>query len=156
MKQKHFLVFLVLFSVLSSVSNSAKAQNESYYYELIANPTKTVNFLIGFYYTRNEYITRDDGTGYTKVRMAIINRKGANTFKWDDYKIYILLKDGTLFYNYTTTAKDGELACRWSVEADANHIQYVCFEKAFDVDNIERVWLSMGDDKFFELAKNNK
>lgn len=88
--------------------------------------------------------------------MAIINRKGANTFKWDDYKIYILLKDGTLFYNYTTTAKDGELACRWSVEADANHIQYVCFEKAFDVDNIERVWLSMGDDKFFELAKNNK
>ena len=46
MKQKHFLVFLVLFSVLSSVSNSAKAQNESYYYELIANPTKTVNFLL--------------------------------------------------------------------------------------------------------------
>lgn len=156
MKKKLLFVALVFAAFLVAAPATTKAQNDPFWYESISNPSKTINFLIGFYHTKNEYITRDDGTGYTKVRMAVINKEGANPFQWDDYKIYIMLKNGELFYNYTTKATDGDLACRWTVQPGSNHVQYVCFDKAFDVNQIEKVWLGMSDNKFFDLVRSDK
>ena len=155
MKKKLFILSLVCAAFLFATP-AAKAQSDPFFYESISNPSKTINFLIGFYYTKNEFITRDDGTGYTKVRMAVINKEGADPFKWSDYKIYVMLKNGDLFYNYTTKAQDGELACTWTVQPGQNHVQYVCFDKAFDVNQIERVWLGMSDNKFFDLVRSDK
>jgi hypothetical protein len=156
MKKKLLFVALVVAAFLVAAPAETKAQSDPFWYESISNPSKTINFLIGFYHTKNEYITRDDGTGYTKVRMAVINKEGANAFEWDDYKIYVMLKNGDLFYNYTTKATDGDLACRWTVQPGTNHIQYVCFDKAFDVNQIEKVWLGMSDNKFFDLVRSDK
>ncbi|MFN4285078.1 MAG: hypothetical protein ACK4E8_03850 [Lacibacter sp.] len=156
MKTKLFTVAILLVAAAVFTPGAARAQSDPFWYESISNPSKTINFLIGFYHTKNEYITRDDGTGYTKVRMAVINKEGADPFYWDDYKIYIMLKNGDLFYNYTTKATDGELACKWTVQPGQNHIQYLCFDKAFDVNQIERVWLGMSDNKFFDLVRSDK
>ncbi|HEX4957987.1 MAG TPA: hypothetical protein VFV46_07395 [Lacibacter sp.] len=156
MKKNILLLSLLCAFFLMAVPNKVKAQNDPFYYESISNPSKTINFLVGVYYTKNEYITRDDGTGYTKMRIAVINKEGADPFTWSDYKIYIMLKNGDLFYNYTTKAEDGELACKWTVQPGQNHIQYVCFDKAFDVNQIDRVWLGMSDNKFFDLVRSDK
>jgi hypothetical protein len=156
MKKKLILLGLICIVFLMAAPSSLKAQTDPFYYESISNPSKTINFIIGFYHTKNEYITRDDGTGYTKVRMAVINKEGADAFSWEDYKIYVMLKNGDLFYNYTTKAQDGDMACKWTVQPGQNHIQYVCFDKAFDVNQIERVWLGMSDNKFFDLVRSDK
>ena len=156
MKKKLLFLSFMCAVFLMTATTTVKAQSDPFYYESISNPSKTINFLVGVYYTKNEYITRDDGTGYTKMRIAIINKEGADPFTWSDYKIYIMLKNGDLFYNYTTKAEDGELACKWTVQAGQNHIQYVCFDKAFDVNQIDRVWLGMSDNKFFDLVRSDK
>jgi|APLak6261694202_1056214.scaffolds.fasta_scaffold04204_2 hypothetical protein len=156
MKKKLFFLTLICVAAVMAAPVSVKAQSDYYYYESISNPSKTINFLIGVYVNKNEYITRDDGTGYTKIRMAVINQEGANTLKWNDYKIYIKLKNNDLFYSYTTKAEDGDLACTWSVEPGKNHIQYVCFDKAFDIEQIDMVWLGMSDNKFFDLVRSDK
>lgn len=156
MKKKLLLLSVICVFILMAAPGSVKAQSDYYYYESISNPSKTINFLIGVYVNKNEFITRDDGTGYTKIRMAVINQEGANTLKWSDYKIYIKLKNNDMFYNYTTKAEDGELACTWSVEAGKNHIQYICFDKAFDIGQIDMIWLGMSDNKFFDLVRSDK
>jgi hypothetical protein len=156
MKKKLLFVALVFAAFMVAAPATTKAQSDPFWYESISNPSKTINFLIGFYHTKNEFITRDDGTGYTKVRMAVINKEGANPFQWDDYKIYVMLKNGDLFYNYTTKATDGDLACKWTVQPGSNHVQYLCFDKAFDVNQIEKVWLGMSDNKFFDLVRSDK
>ena len=157
MKQKLFFLALICSALIALAPATAKAQSSDYYYyESISNPSKTINFLIGVYVTKNEYITRDDGTGYTKMRVAVINQEGADPFKWSDYKIYIKLKNNDMFYNYTTQAKDGDLSCNWTVEAGKNHIQYVCFDKAFDINQIDMIWLGMSDNKFFDLVRSDK
>lgn len=155
MKKKLLFLGLICAAFLFAAPK-ANAQSDPFFYESISNPSKTINFLIGVYYTKNEFITRDDGTGYTKISMALINKEGADPFKWSDYKIYIMLKNGDLFYNYTTKASDGELSCNWTVQAGQKHIQYLCFDKAFDVNQIERVWLGMSDNKFFDLVRSDK
>lgn len=153
MKKKLLFLALICVGFLMAVPATSNAQkSDPFYYESISNPSKTINFLIGVYHTKNEFITRDDGTGYTKMRMAVINKEGADPFKWNDYKIYIMLKNGELFHSYTTKAQDGELACTWTVQPGSNHIQYLCFDKAFDINQIDRIWLGMSDNKFFDLA----
>ncbi len=156
MKLKFLFLALICGAFLTVAPTTAKAQTDYYYYESISNPSKTINFLIGLYVTKNEFITRDDGTGYTKIRMAVINQEGAEPFKWSDYKVYIKLKNNDMFYNYTTQAKDGDLSCNWTVQAGQNHVQYVCFDKAFDINQIDMVWLGMSDNKFFDLVRSDK
>jgi hypothetical protein len=154
MKQKLFFLALVCSAMM--IAAPVKAQTDYYFYESISNPSKTINFLVGVYVTKNEFITRDDGTGYTKIRMAVINQEGANPLNWSDYKIYVKLKNNEMFYNYTTQAKDGDLACTWTVQPGQNHIQYICFDKAFDISQIDMIWLGMSDNKFFDLVRSDK
>ena len=157
MKKKLLFLSVICVAVMIAAPVSVKAQGaDYYYYESISNPSKTINFLIGVYVNKNEYITRDDGTGYTKIRMAVINQEGASPLKWSDYKVYVKLKNNEMFYNYTTKAEDGDLACTWTVQAGQNHIQYICFDKAFDIGQIDMIWLGMSDNKFFDLVRSDK
>jgi hypothetical protein len=156
MKKKLLLLSIICTALVFLMPATTKAQSDYYYYESISNPSKTINFLIGVYVNQNEYKTRDDGTGYTKIKMAIINQEGANPFKWSDYKVYIKLKNNEMFYNYKTQAEDGDLACTYTVNAGDTHIQYLCFDKAFDIGQIDMIWLGMSDNKFFDLARSDK
>jgi hypothetical protein len=149
-----FSLFLAAFTIIIPTKVHAQ-KSDIYYYEKISNSSKTINFLIGVYVTKNEYISSGDDEGYTKIRMAVINDKNADRFKWNDYKIYIQLKNGDMFYSYTTKATEGETSCTYSVSPDETHIQYVCFDKKFDVRDISKMWLSMADNKFFELSASD-
>ncbi len=153
MKKLTLLISLILaaFTILIPAATHAQ-KSDIYYYEKISNSSKTINFLIGVYITKNEYISSGEDEGYTKIRMAVINDKNADRFKWNDYKIYIQLKNGDMFYSYTTKATEGETNCTYIVSPDETHIQYICFDKKFDVRDISKMWLSMSDNKFFELS----
>lgn len=131
-------------------ANAQSKEKVPYFYEVISNPDKTIDYAFGVYPTRSEYVRNSNGGGYTKMRIAVINYSKQD-LKWNDYKVYILMKNGDLFYNYTTAAKEGELACNYVVKPDETHIQYVCFEKEFDINQIDKVYLSLLDNKFFPL-----
>jgi hypothetical protein len=124
------------------------------HFEIIANADKSINYTIGVYPTLSEYVRNNNGNGYTKMRIAVINNS-KQELKWNDYKIYILMKNGDLFYNYTTATKEGELSCNYVVKPDESHIQYVCFEKDFDINQIQKIYLSILDNKFFPLVQSD-
>ena len=135
---------------------NTKAQADSFWYASVTSSDSAIHFLIGVYHTKSEYITRKDGTGFTKLRMVVINQAKAQPLSWADYKIFILLKNGDLFYNYTTKATEGDLACKWTVPPGKNHIQYLCFDKVFEASQIEKMYLSLSDNKFFSLLLIDK
>lgn len=148
-------LFITLLLLVGLGGFSQSNSEDPFYYEIISNADKSINFLIGIYPNDMEYVRSADGTGYTKIRMAIIN-DAAQSFEWADYKVYILLKDGTLFYNYSTGASIGELSCNYVVAAGETHLQDLCFEMDFSVAEIETIYLSLMDNKFFALALSNE
>ena len=56
--------------------------------------------VFGFYTEKFSWHESKDSK-YTSIPGAIINQKDAKPLKWMDYKVYIMLKDGTLFNSYT-------------------------------------------------------
>lgn len=150
---KKLLVSLLLavgFISLSSFT-AEKPKGDPFYYEIISTPDKSIDLVYGFYHTQISFVDKPNGQGYTTVRSAIINNS-KSPFAWEDYKVYILLKDGDLFRNYTTTASSGEYDCTYDVKTDETHIQYLCFQKKFSASDIQSVYVSFLDNKFFKLA----
>ena len=139
-------------ALLGLLAFSGFAQNaNSFYYEKIATPDKTISFTFGVYHGSMEYVTKNDGSGYSKMVIAVINDAKADDFYWSDYKVYILLKSGDLLYNYTTEAKTDNFACKYTVPAGETHKQSACFAKKFVAGDIQKIWLSFSDTQFFKL-----
>ena len=146
MFKKQLLLAGLLFVALAS---NAQAKNP-FYYELIANDSKTTNFVFGFYPASYTYEETKDVDGFTSIKSAVINN-AKGSVAWNDYKINILLKDGSLIRSYSTVAKDGQYACNYSVPGGETHYQYFCFHTRFTSNDIDKVWLVMGDDQVFSL-----
>jgi hypothetical protein len=142
---------LILLALLYSGFASAQAL----FAERISTPDGTINFLIGLSPESVQTVTRSDGTSYCTVKMVLINDEKAQSFEWEDYKIYILTKTGELFYNYTTTAESGEYACKYTLQPGESRTQLTCFGKTFKSTEIDRVWLSISDNLSFELVYSN-
>ncbi|MCD6012836.1 MAG: hypothetical protein K0Q79_2698 [Flavipsychrobacter sp.] len=136
--------------LLLSIASNAQKKNP-FYYELISNDSKTINFVFGFYPTTYNYVEGKDVDPYTNVKAAIINN-AKNSLDWNNYKIMILLKNGKLIRSYTTVAKDGDYACEYNVKGSETHYQYFCFHHKFTNEDMDKVWLVMGDDQIFNLA----
>ena len=130
---------------------------QGFYYEEISTPDKSIDLLFGFYSGNMERMERKDGSIYTVAQIGLINR-GKEDFKWNDYKVYVLLKNGDLFYNYKTEAKDenSDYACIFNLKSGATVKKWVCFEKKFSEKDIDKVWLSLNDYKFFKLLYSDK
>ena len=146
MFKKQLLLAALL--LVSLVSNAQK--KNPFFYELISNDSKTINFVFGFYPTTYSYVEGKDVDPYTNIKAAVINN-AKSSLTWDNYKITILLKSGKLIRSYTTVAKDGEYACNYTVAGSETHYQYFCFHTKFSSDDIDKVWLTMSDDKIFSL-----
>ncbi len=145
LKKQLLLAGLILLSVF------AKAQTgKPFYYELISNESKSINFVFGFYPTSYAYNETKDVDGFTSIKGAVINNS-KDRLHWLDYKVNILLRSGKLLRSYTTVAKDGDYQCNYNVEGSATHYQYFCFHNKFTNDDIDKVWLVMGDDQIFGL-----
>jgi len=69
----------------------------------------------------------------------------------NDYKVYVQLKDGSLFYNYKTKAQSGYFCCNYTVDAKNSHDQFLCFTKKFVADDINKVYVSFSDNQFYNL-----
>lgn len=138
------------FLVLSTFQAYAQQTNE-YYLGVFSNTTGTIKFTMGAYPNSINQSKKNDGTLYTAMKVALVNNVTAEPIEWNDFKIYILLKDGTLFYNFLTTATTGEYACKYQVAPGTTHMQYYCFDKIFLASDIDKMWLSFSDSEFQHL-----
>lgn len=148
MQIKTFLV--ALFSLFVNV-----VWGQAFYYESISTPDKSIDFLFGFYVHNLETEERKDGSEFTVAQIGLIN-KSQKSFDWNDYKVYVLLKNGDLFYNYKTEAKSGDYACVFTLNGGETLKKKICFEKKFAAKDIDKVWLSFSDYKFFKLLYSDK
>ena len=148
--KKRFLI-PILFLCMILFHNTVIAQTADYYLGVFSNTTNTIKFTIGVYPNSINQSKKNDGTLYSAMRVALVNNELAEPIEWNDFKIYILLKDGTLFYNFLTTATTGEYACKYQVAPGTTHLQYYCYDKVFTEVDIEKVWLCFSDSEFKPL-----
>lgn len=148
--KKSRILFLASALLLLS-TKFACAQTNEYYLGVFSNNLNTIKFTMGAYPNSINQSKKNDGTLYTAMRVALVNNEHAEPIEWNDFKIYILLKDGTLFYNFLTNATTGEYACKYQVAPGTTHMQYYCFDKIFLASDIDKVWLSFSDSEFKAL-----
>jgi hypothetical protein len=149
---------LVILLLVLAVTSGLFAQEtkEPYFSQIVATPDKTLlNFNIFVFHHKYRWVESKTEGKYSVVSIVVQNDKNAKPLKWEDYKIYFMLKDGKLFHNYTTAAKSGNYACKYSVEPGKQHVQLVCFGKKFDPADVERVWLRMTHANFIRLKHSN-
>lgn len=145
LKKQLLLASLLLLTLVSSAQ-----KKNPFYYELISNDSKTINFVFGLYPTTYQYVEGKDVDPYTSIKAAVINN-AKNNLTWNDYKINILLSSGKLIRSYSTVAKEGDYACNYMVKGGDTRYQYFCFHTKFTSEDIEKVFLVMGDDQIFSL-----
>ena len=152
---KKFFVLICLFFALMSVQNvnAQMTSDDPVYIETISNPSKTINLILGLYPKTYKW---SESLEASQITLRILN-EATGDYDWSNYKVYILLKDNTLFYNYTTKAEGGEFDCSYTNDGNSGyHDQVVCFDKKFDVDDIKTVWVSFDTGIFFELLYYKK
>lgn len=125
---------------------------QSFFYNAISNPNKTIDYVIGFYHESASINSSSDGS-YTTFKTAVINGKDADPLVCNDNKWFLLLKDGSLVCNYTTKATSGEYACNYTVYRGETHIQYVAFDKEIRAKDIVGVWF-FTNGQLFGTLKN--
>ena len=145
--------FLISFAFAFCIVNSVMAQKIVYFSTVISNPDKTIDFDFGFYPSTAQYVESAAVSGYTMVRGAVINTTTAKPLEWKNYKIHVYLKSGKLIRNYTTKAESGDYAVNYTVGTGLTRYQEFCFNTKFRLEDIEKVWLAMGDNEIFELYR---
>ena len=134
-------------------TDAQMSSDDPVYIETISNPNKTINMILGFYPKTYQW---SESLEASKITLRILNQ-ASEKYEWNDYKVYILLKDNSLFYNYTTKAEEGDYNCKYTINGDGGyHDQVVCFSKKFDISDIKTVWISFGSGLFFELLYYKK
>lgn len=145
------VLFLTFFILFTGVQQACAQQTNEYYLGVFSNSTSTIKFTMGAYPHSINHSKKSDGAVFTVMSVALVNNEKADPIEWNDFKIYILLKDGTLIYNFLTTATTGEYACKYQVAPGTTHMQYYCFDKIFSAADIDKVWLHFGDSVFQPL-----
>lgn len=147
---KKIIIILLTFMTLGAVQ-SVQAQtsgDDPVYIETISNPTKTIDLILALYPKTYKW---SESLEASQLTLRVLNQSKQD-FDWTNYKVYILFKDNTLLYNYTTKASSGEFNCTYSVDRNSTiHDQTVCFDKKFDIKDIKSVWVSFDSSQFFEL-----
>jgi hypothetical protein len=160
--KRSILMFIVVVTFLFiSVGNwygyvYPQKSQEPYFSQIVSTPDKTLNFYIFVFHYKYRWVESPKEGNYSTISMVVQNKNQTKPLKWEDYKIYFLLKDGTLFHNYTTVAKTGNYACKYTVEPGKQHVQLLCIAKKFESSQVERVWVKMTHFNFIRLLYNSK
>jgi hypothetical protein len=141
------VIMIMGFSILFAKAGFSQTANDAVYLETISTPDKSMDFIAGVYPNTYYYNVSGD---YSTLTLKVLNNS-STSLGWNDYKVYILLKDGTLFYNYKTKAESGEYSCVYTVPTGTANSQSVAFSGKFDIHDISSVYLSFSDSKFFNL-----
>ncbi len=154
------LIFLFIATFLFiSVGNAPvypQKGKEPYFSQVVTTPDKSLNFNIFVFHYKYRWVESSTEGNYSTVSMVVQNKNQKKTLKWEDYKIYLLLKDGTLFHNYTTVAKSGNYVCRYTVGPGQSQVQLLCFGKKFEANQVERIWVKMTHFNFIRMLYNSK
>lgn len=152
--KKIIVLFCFLLALLSVQNvNAQMSSDDPVYIETISNPSKSINMILGLYPKTYKW---SESLEASQITLRILN-EASGDYEWNNYKVYIMLKDNTLFYNYTTKATSGEFDCTYTIEGNSGyHDQVVCFDKKFDVNDIKTVWVSFDTGIFFELLYYKK
>ena len=149
------LTVLVLAMMVFSPVLDAQKKKEPYFYQVVATPNKSLNFNLYAFHYKYRWVESEAAGNYTRVSLVVQN-KSSKALNWKDYKIYFLLKDGTLFHNYTTSAKKGNFMCRYTIEPDGQQVQFICFAKKFNPRDVDRAWIKMTNANFIKLQHKDK
>ncbi|MDD4971829.1 MAG: hypothetical protein PHT07_20575 [Paludibacter sp.] len=134
MKTKIMLFFCVFLSI-----QFAKA-GDPFYYELISNSSKTIDYVFGFYSSDYTISRASDDAEYVAYSAAIINNS-TSSLKWNDYYMIVKKRSGDLVFSYETAASTGLYACKFDVSGKETHKMKFCFHDIFKTDEIEDVYL---------------
>lgn len=149
-----FPIIVIFWFLLGSdiYIHAQQKKNDPVYIQNISNEKKTVDFVIGVY--PNTFHWNKD-INATSMTLRILNRS-EKEYVWDDFKIFLFLRDKTILYNYTTEDKDGEYVCFYSLTKEGDvHNQTLVFRKRFRLSYVKSVWVSFGDNNFVELIYSN-
>jgi hypothetical protein len=113
---------------------------DPFYYESISNPSKTINYVFGFYSSDYTISRASDDKEYVAYSAAVINNS-TSTLKWDDYYMIIKKKNGDLVFSYETAATTGLYACKFDVSGNETHKLKFCFHDIFKTNEIEDAYL---------------
>jgi hypothetical protein len=149
-------ILVLVFGMISGLTLGQQSK-EPYFSQKVVTPDKTsLNFNLFVFHYKYRWVESKTEGKYSAVSLVVQNNKNAKLLNWKDNKIYFLLKDGSLFHNYTTTAKSGNYNCRYSVEPGAQHVQLICFGKKFDPEQVDRAWIKMTHANFIPLLYKSK
>jgi hypothetical protein len=146
MKTKFFAIAMFMF--IAQFANAGSP----FYYESISNPLKTIDYVFGFYHTIYSVSTASDNKEYVAITGAVINNADYE-LKWGNYYVAVLLKNGSLVFNYKTAATSGDYANFFTVAAKKTQFTKFCFHTVFKPDDIQAVFIFDKDNmKTFSLA----
>ncbi len=150
MKTKTFL--LALFTLFCVVAKAA----DPFYYEVISNPTKTIDYSIGFYHNVYTISTASDNADYVAYSGAIINNS-TSELSWYDYHIAVQLKSGELVFNYLTAATSGEYDCSFTLDSKETRHTKFCFHTVFKPSEIQNIYrVNKSTMKAFQLMLSDE
>ncbi len=134
MKAKLFILlsFLIVISGLKA--------SDPFYYELISNPDKTINYVIGFYTSDYSIGRATDNKDYVIYKETVINHS-KESLNWNNYYAIVLTKKGDLIFSYKTAAKEGEYASSLIVLPSETHHFWFAFHEVFKPEDIQSVYL---------------
>ncbi len=140
------LNLIIIFQANSLLAQIKK--NDPVYVQTVSNESKTIDFVIGVYPKTFHW---SKTLNATTVTLRVLNR-GNMDYVWNDYKIYIFLRDKTILYNYTHENKEGEYACFYTVKKEGGvNDQTLILRKKFRLSHIKSVWVAFADNNFIEL-----
>lgn len=146
-----FFQIVVFLGILLGASISMYAQqkrSDPVYIQNISNKEKTIDFVIGVYPKTFHW---NKNRSFSSMTLRLLNRSSVE-YAWENFKIFLFLRDKTFLYNFTTEDKEGEYACFYVLEKEGGvHEQTLIFRKKFRLTHIKTVWVSFADNNFVEL-----
>lgn len=143
-------------ALTASLGLAQLKSGENYFSQVVTTPDKILNFNMFVFQEKYRWVESSTEGKYSTISLVVQNKNKEKALKWEDYKIFIMLKDGTLFHNYTTVAKTGSYMCKYDVPADGQHVQVLCYSKKFKPEDVERIWIRMTHANFIRLLYNSK
>jgi hypothetical protein len=148
-------ILIIIFGLAAGLA--AQESKEPFFSQVVASPDKTaLNFNVFLFHHKYRWVESKTEGKYSVVSLVIQNNKNAKLLNWRDYKVYFLLKDGTLFHNYTTRATSGNYSCNYTVAPGQQHVQLICFGRKFEPEQVDRAWLRMTASNFIKLLYKSK
>lgn len=153
---KTLTAIVLCLALTASLGLAQLKSGENYFSQVVTTPDKALNFNMFVFHEKYRWVESRTEGKYSTVSLVVQNKNQDKDLKWEDYKIFIMLKDGTMFHNYTTVAKTGNYMCKYDVDPGGQRAQILCFSKKFNPEDVERIWIRMTHSNFIRLLYNTK